>query len=141
VRPRAPRTKVGVSVEAVRLETPELFTLEEGNPVWELRPEQFADHPWIHTKKLRGAYLRLEPPEQLPDATVEALKQALLSGGAAAVRAMPRRRRSVVPQAAVSRPAPQAPRAAAMALVDAANTQDRDALRAAVEQALAASWL
>lgn len=97
--------------------------------------------------------MRLEPPAGAHPGRVAEVKAALRGAGAAAVALGARPRPLVlVPGGGVLVVDPPAPdavngppgtlaRAAALALVDEANTQDRDALRAAVEEALGAGGL
>jgi hypothetical protein len=119
-------------VSPILLDTRELLTVGEGDEVW-----------WTFSMSVSpGAIVRLQPPPEATDEEIERMKRELLRLGAAAVRAMPRRLGSVVPQVeARAVKASEGARQAAMALVDEAHTRDRDALRDAVEVSLAASGL
>lgn len=137
MRPRVPKTTLGVRVTAVAIATPEMFTIEASSELWQLDPIRVK----TMGSKAKGAFIRLEPPEDVSDDHVAGVKAMFLNAGAAAVRVSPRRKRATVTQASVSKPAPRAPREAAMQLVAQANTRDRDALKGHVETALAASGL
>ena len=139
-----PPTESRLLVSWVPLDTPDLFTIEAANAIW--TTADFAAVVRHAAGVPRGCFVRVEPPEGESDERVALLVSSLREAGAAAVRVMPRRRRSVVPQRMFpTEDGGAAPgvtvRATVQALVERANTRDRDALRAAVESALAASGL
>ncbi len=98
-----------------------LITIDEDSPVW-LKPTTM-------TMKVKGAIVRLRPPPDVTDETVQVAIGVLTKQGALAVRVLPRRKGDAVPQEVRNKPTPKASiRAVVLQLVDAAHTSDRDKL-------------
>ena len=90
----------------------------------------------------KGSIVRLRPPGDVAGIVVEKQRRVLLEEGMAAVRVQPGRRAAVLPREKMQHMQPKArAREAAMKLVEEATTLDREALKAAVEQALAEAGL
>lgn len=118
----------------------ELLTVPEDCSLWVGVPGPYVAGI-VRVDDVKGAIVRLKPPPEADDAKVEQARQALLRSGALAVRLMPRRRKAVVPQAAKERPAPASHREVVMELAARANTPDRAALIAVLDEALAQAGL
>lgn len=89
-----------------------------------------------------GAFVVVKPPADADDAAVEAMRSAVEAAGPRALRVMPRPRGQVVPRAKQAATRSRAGlRQVVEELVAAANTKDRPALAAAVEEALAGAGL
>lgn len=110
-----------------------LLTVGEADWGAPLRPGEQWD--------VRGAILRLKPPRRATREEVQAERERLLQAGAAAVRVVAR-----VPEAVVvnidNELAPgQGAREVVEQMAEEANTKDRDALRGALERAMARGGL
>jgi|HubBroStandDraft_5_1064220.scaffolds.fasta_scaffold183013_2 hypothetical protein len=90
-----------------------------------------------------GAIVRLDPPASASDADVDVVRDAFVRAGAAAVRVSDRQRDAVVvdPETKVEIAAPRDVRAIVRELVDAANVEDREALRELCEVHLSKAGL
>ena len=90
-----------------------------------------------HAAELSGAYVRIKPPPGSADDDVERMRTALLEAGAAVVRVVPAPRAAVMTKEARATPPPRETlRQAVLALVETVSSQDREVLRAKVEQVL-----
>jgi hypothetical protein len=83
--------------------------------------------------QLAGKFIRIDPPPDASDEYIEVIRKALLTGGALAVRVMPRPRKLVTPGVATERRERAGARDVVLRMVEESNSRDREKLRATVE--------
>ena len=122
----------GLSVEHRELSATELITLDSDHAVWNLT----GASPTL--PNVKGALLRIRPPEGFPDAALAALKGMLLKAGALAVRVLPRRLRGAPNAEPANRFAgsTRKPREVVAEMVAKAYTDDRAALAALCDEVM-----
>lgn len=128
------------SVEKVPLDgATDLMTIAEDDPIWTVGA---SDRLLRDTMKAAPRIVRLKPPPEVDDATIEAIRLKLEHAGALAVKVLPRRRAAVVPEEAKRVPvAHRTIREIVSDLVASAPTQDRERLTASVNRALSKAGL
>lgn len=109
------------------------------DPCWALvgSGEAFSRREWL---EMKGCFVRVRPPSFASDASVDAVRRAILAFEPAAVRVMPRTRSAVVVEAR-RRSARTTIRATVVAMVAEASTRDREALLRVVGKAISEAGL
>jgi hypothetical protein len=118
-----------------------LVRVHDDSPSWGHSPESLGQ---MAVALEAGAIVRIDPPVDVPDSTIAALRDLFVRSGAVAVRVSARRKNDVV----IIEPAPGATlpkrvigREAVESLVESANVEDRPALKALCEDVMSKAGL
>lgn len=118
----------GTAVETVEVKEPSWFvTLDRDDPVWTAAKVG----KW---KRGQATFARLRPPVDVPEERLAEVRDGLRAAGAAVV--VERAQRAAVVVTAPEVTPISSAREVVTELVEAANTKDRDALRARVEETM-----
>lgn len=108
----------------------QLMTVAVDSPIWGGSPPHMRA-----MKKIAGAIVRLRPPENATDDTVQEIRAFFLKYGAAKVIVLPRPRSELLPSK-VEKAKAQGAREAVTALVAESNSQDKKALEKLCEKVM-----
>lgn len=131
-------TNEGVTPVKVNDPTP-LVTIEADDAIWRLGDGDDTRE----IQRVRGAIIRIRPPADVDDATVDALVTLLEGMGARHVFTLPRPRSGVIPEQAQEKNREKAygAREAVATLVEESNSADREALEKLTEKIMGEAGL
>lgn len=131
------RTANRLSVREKKVAALELVTLRPDAKAWKAKTlKGLAQKEFV-----AGSFWRLQPPHDVTDDRIDQVKRALEKAGAAVVRVEPRQIGPAVVKPRKKERRRESIRQAIDRLITEAHTEDRDALREEVEQAIAAEGL